>query len=54
MRKEKLIIDFLNSRRLGCQQDYSVPAVTTFHRLNRPYSGRLVDASDEGCHITGM
>jgi hypothetical protein len=51
MRKEKLIIDYLRDRRLGRPQDYSIPATTTFHHLNHPYSGCLVNASDEGCHI---
>lgn len=51
MRKERLIIDFVNDRRLGRQQDYSIPSATTFHHLKRPFSGRLVESSDGGCHI---
>lgn len=51
MRREKLIIDFLRDKRLGRLQDYSIPAAPTFLPMTRPYSGRLVDASDGGCRI---
>lgn len=52
MRQEKLIIDFLRDKRLGRPQDYSIPATTTFHRINRPFSGRLIDSSAVGGDIT--